>query len=107
MTFRMRGHEEASGTKYVPDKLMKKWAEKDPILNYENFLIESNVLSIEEMNAIKAEIKTEINDSWLSAENEESTICVQQNELSDIFKPFSHISNSPNENFSKIEFQSS
>ena len=102
MTFRMRGHEEASGTKYVPDKLMKKWAEKDPISNYENFLIESNVLSIEEMNAIKSEIKAEINDSWLSAENEESTICVQQNELSDIFKPFSHSSNIPNENFSKI-----
>ena len=37
LTFRMRGHEEASGTKYVPDELMKKWAEKDPISNYENF----------------------------------------------------------------------
>ena len=60
MTFRMRGHEEASGTKYVPDKLMKKWAEKDPISNYENFLIESNLLSIEEMNAIKAEINDEL-----------------------------------------------
>jgi len=54
------------------------------------------------MNAIKSEIKIEINDSWLSAENEESTISDQQNELSDIFKPFSHISNSPNNNFSKI-----
>ena len=102
MTFRMRGHEEASGTKYVPKDLMNKWAQKDPISNYEKFLVESNVLSIEEMNAIKSEIKIEINDSWLSAENEESTISVQQNELSDIFKPFSHISNSPNNNFSKI-----
>ena len=43
LTFRMRGHEEASGTKYVPDELMKKWAQKDPISNYENFLIESNL----------------------------------------------------------------
>ena len=39
MTFRMRGHEEASGTKYVPEKLMNKWAKQDPILNYENYLI--------------------------------------------------------------------
>ena len=85
-----------------PKDLMNKWAQKDPISNYENFLVESNVLSIEEMNAIKSEIKIEINDSWLSAENEESTISVQQNELSDIFKPFSHVSNSPNNNFSKI-----
>ena len=37
MTFRMRGHEEASGTKYVPQDIMNKWAQKDPILNYENF----------------------------------------------------------------------
>jgi 2-oxoisovalerate dehydrogenase E1 component len=61
LTFRMRGHEEASGTKYVPDELMKKWSQKDPISNYENFLIESNILSIEEIALIKSELKEEIN----------------------------------------------
>ncbi len=39
MTFRMRGHEEASGTKYVPGELFEQWAEKDPVKNYEEFLL--------------------------------------------------------------------
>jgi 2-oxoisovalerate dehydrogenase E1 component len=39
LTFRMRGHEEASGTKYVPKKLMDEWAKKDPLQNYEDFLL--------------------------------------------------------------------
>ena len=73
MTFRMRGHEEASGTKYVPEELMKKWALMDPISNYESFLIDTNILSIEEINQIKVEIKDEINKSWLQAEKEVDT----------------------------------
>ncbi len=88
LTFRMRGHEEASGTKYVPDDLMKKWAQKDPISNYENFLIESNILSIEEIASIKSELKEEINNSWQDAENEEQTKSVNNKELNDVFKPF-------------------
>ena len=88
LTFRMRGHEEASGTKYVPDDLMKKWAQKDPISNYENFLIESNILSIEEIASIKSELKEEINNSWQDAEDEEQTKSVNNKELNDVFKPF-------------------
>ena len=88
LTFRMRGHEEASGTKYVPDDLMKKWAQKDPISNYENFLIESNILSIEEIASIKSELKEEINNSWQDADNEELTKSVNNKELNDVFKPF-------------------
>ena len=88
LTFRMRGHEEASGTKYVPDELMKKWAQKDPISNYENFLIESNILSIEEIATIKSEINEEINNSWQDAENESSTESVNNKEINDVFMPF-------------------
>ena len=88
LTFRMRGHEEASGTKYVPDELMKKWAQKDPISNYENFLIESNLLSIEEIATIKSEINEEINNSWQDAENESSTESVNNKEINDVFMPF-------------------
>ena len=59
-TFRMRGHEEASGTKYVPKELMDHWAKKDPIMNYESFLIESGVdPSI--IKNIRAEINAAIN----------------------------------------------
>lgn len=88
LTFRMRGHEEASGTKYVPDDLMKKWAEKDPISNYENFLIESNILSFEEITSIKSEIKEEINTSWQEAENESKTVSVSNNEVNDVYMPY-------------------
>ena len=88
LTFRMRGHEEASGTKYVPDDLMKKWAKKDPISNYENFLIESNILSFEEITSIKSEIKEEINTSWQEAENESKTVSVSNNEVNDVYMPY-------------------
>ena len=88
LTFRMRGHEEASGTKYVPDELMKKWAQKDPISNYENFLIESNILSIEEIATIKSEINEEINNSWQDADNESTTESINNKEINDVFMPF-------------------
>jgi 2-oxoisovalerate dehydrogenase E1 component len=60
LTFRMRGHEEASGTKYVPQELFKLWELKDPIKNYEQFLIESNVLKEESIAAIKNDFKDKI-----------------------------------------------
>ena len=46
MTFRMRGHEEASGTKYVPQELFEEWELKDPIKNYENYLVEARGFTV-------------------------------------------------------------
>lgn len=57
MTFRMRGHEEASGVKYVPKELFEQWIEKDPIKNYERFLVEGNILSNLTISDIRNEIK--------------------------------------------------
>tara|TARA_B110000116_G_scaffold260961_1_gene264609 strand:+ start:187 stop:2163 length:1977 start_codon:yes stop_codon:yes gene_type:complete len=90
MTFRMRGHEEASGTKYVPEKLMNKWEKKDPILNYENYLIESKVLSGDDINSIKKDFKNEINKSWLKADQEEGTISLDSYEINDVFKSYNY-----------------
>jgi 2-oxoisovalerate dehydrogenase E1 component len=70
MTFRMRGHEEASGVKYVPKEMFEKWIEKDPIKNYEHFLIEQNILSNPQVAAIKDEIKEYIEKSYATAEEE-------------------------------------
>ncbi len=53
MTFRMRGHEEASGTKYVPQELFTAWEKKDPVTNYEQWLLSTGVLSDAEMNAAR------------------------------------------------------
>lgn len=69
MTFRMRGHEEASGTKYVPDELLDYWAERDPVENYEKYLLEIGVLSEKTKEGIASEIISEINGAWKEAEN--------------------------------------
>src|SRR3954469_4195903 len=60
MTFRMRGHEEASGTKYVPKELFDQWEKKDPVKKYEEYLKQIGVLSAEEIEKIKAETKAHI-----------------------------------------------
>jgi len=60
ITFRMRGHEEASGTKYVPKKLMDEWAKKDPVANYEDFLIAENTLDKKHIDDVRIKIKKEI-----------------------------------------------
>ncbi len=62
MTFRMRGHEEASGTKYVPKELFEAWSEKDPIKNYEEYLLSENVLNAGEVNNIRSEYKKYIDE---------------------------------------------
>lgn len=60
MTFRMRGHEEASGVKYVPPALFEEWGKKDPIAQYESFLQKAGVLSAESITATREELKHEI-----------------------------------------------
>jgi 2-oxoisovalerate dehydrogenase E1 component len=59
-TFRMRGHEEASGTKYVPKELMDAWAKKDPIENYEKWLLEEGILTEAHIKSIKDKYKKEV-----------------------------------------------
>ena len=64
MTFRMRGHEEASGTKYVPKILMNKWSKRDPLNNYEEFLNKRDILSSNSIKELKIKINNDINDAW-------------------------------------------
>ncbi|MBT6376975.1 MAG: thiamine pyrophosphate-dependent dehydrogenase E1 component subunit alpha, partial [Flavobacterium sp.] len=71
-TFRMRGHEEASGTKYVPKELMETWAKKDPLKNYETFLRSKNILTEQQITNASKEIKAEINEHLQMAFNEET-----------------------------------
>lgn len=70
MTFRMRGHEEASGVKYVPKEMFEKWIEKDPIKNYERFLVNESVLTNLQIAEIKNEIKSYIDSCPLTPEGE-------------------------------------
>jgi len=85
-TFRMRGHEEASGTKYVPHRLMERWAMKDPVENYQAFLRETGVLTEEVEVEYKKEIVHEINLHLKKAFDEEKTISTVADELADVYK---------------------
>jgi 2-oxoisovalerate dehydrogenase E1 component len=76
VTFRMRGHEEASGVKYVPKEMFEEWIEKDPIKNYEHFLVEQNILGNLQIAEIKDGIKDYIEKSYAKAEEEISDFSV-------------------------------
>ena len=88
MTFRMRGHEESSGTKYVPKELMEQWAKLDPLKNYESFLLKERIITISDIESLKKEIKNEINTAWDTAESEPKIQSIPEQELADIYAPF-------------------
>jgi len=88
MTFRMRGHEEASGTKYVPTPLMESWAKKDPVDNYEKYLLSEKVLTKDDVEKLKSEIKSEIKTAWKKAEDEDEIVLNPEMELKDIYREY-------------------
>lgn len=102
ITFRMRGHEEASGTKYVPQELMDEWQKKDPVVNYENFLLAESVIDASTIEKIKEQIKQEINTDLDKAFNEAPIEASLQQELGDVYAPFTYVETKPNNN-SKTE----
>ncbi|MDX6182924.1 dehydrogenase E1 component subunit alpha/beta [Flavobacterium sp. Fl-77] len=89
-TFRMRGHEEASGTKYVPEELMKMWGTKDPVDNYKTFLLGEGVLSEEYDTHLREEIKKEIDENLAIANAEPEIIPTYSGELDDVYKDFEY-----------------
>lgn len=87
-TFRMRGHEEASGTKYVPDELFEEWGKKDPLLNFESYLLQKGSISSDEIDKIKAEITKEIEAGLEEAFNSPDVLPNVEDELADVYKAF-------------------
>jgi 2-oxoisovalerate dehydrogenase E1 component len=88
MTFRMRGHEEASGTKYIPKELFEQWGKKDPVQNFEKWLLDEGVLTEEIIENIRAEYKKEIEDGLEITFNETIPTPDTALELKDMYKPF-------------------
>lgn len=88
MTFRMRGHEEASGTKYVPQHLFDEWGRKDPVSNYEQYLLEKGILSEATITDIRAEIKQELEEAIQYAFNLPDIQADEASELNDVYAPF-------------------
>ena len=85
MTFRMRGHEEASGTKYVPQNLFELWEKKDPVKNYEEYLLAQTILSPGDIEKIKAEIKTHIDNELAIGFNAMPVLADTEEELNDVY----------------------
>ena len=104
-TFRRRGHEEASGVKYVPKDLMDNWEKMDPIENYESYLIEEQVISDKEITTIKKEIKKEIVDELAVAYAHPELDPSQEIEIRDIYAPATKSNNSAaSNNVNNIRF---
>jgi 2-oxoisovalerate dehydrogenase E1 component len=103
-TFRMRGHEEASGTKYVPQDLMDFWAAKDPLENFQEYLKNKGILTEEIEVSYKTEIAHEINDHIQIAFDEEKIIANLETELNDVYKPFKDLEIKPSSQKKNIRF---
>lgn len=88
MTFRMRGHEEASGVKYVPHELLEHWAKLDPIAQYETMLLEGNVMSEDEMLQLRTNMKLDINQSVNKSLDHPGILPNTDEELADVYAPF-------------------
>ncbi|MDA8885979.1 dehydrogenase E1 component subunit alpha/beta [Bacteroidia bacterium] len=103
-TFRMRGHEEASGTKYVPKDLMDEWAKKDPILNFERYIVENKIITSREISQIKESISAEISEGVKILSKIEKINVNTQTELRDVYKSYSPLSIKASDSVSEMRF---
>ncbi|MBF25424.1 MAG: dehydrogenase [Flavobacteriales bacterium] len=103
-TFRMRGHEEASGVKYVPKKLLEDWSMKDPINNFEIFLLKKKILNKELIAQKRKEIQFEIENAIQFAFAEKEIKCDINFELNSVFKEFELKKIPPTSNYNDIRF---
>jgi 2-oxoisovalerate dehydrogenase E1 component len=87
LTFRMRGHEEASGTKYIPQELFDEWGKKDPIRNFEDHLLAEKILDENIINEYRSEIKKEIEKGLEITFAEDIVHPDTANELNDVYAP--------------------
>ncbi|MEP4883068.1 alpha-ketoacid dehydrogenase subunit alpha/beta [Maribacter dokdonensis] len=101
-TFRMRGHEEASGTKYVPQELLDNWAAKDPLENFTTYLIGENLLTPESIAAYKTEIQVEIDEHLRIAFAEDTIKPNETIELGDVYQNFDYKEVRPSKFITKI-----
>ena len=103
-TFRRRGHEEASGTKYVPKDLMNFWETKDPISNFEAFLAKQDILSTSKIQILKTEISNEIQNGLDLAFAEDAIVADLETELKDVYKSFDYQEIKPNQSLKELRF---
>lgn len=94
-SFRMRGHEEASGTTYYPEGLIESWEEKDPLPRFEAQLLENNIIDQEFIDATKAEFEKLVMDELAIADAEPKIVPYREKELADMYAPFDNVVHQP------------
>jgi 2-oxoisovalerate dehydrogenase E1 component len=104
LTFRMRGHEEASGTKYVPKELMDEWAKKDPLENFEKYLLSEKVIDAAIISSMRERIKREIERGLKIAFDESHPVADSEIELQDVYAPHIHKLSVPDKGSSEKRF---
>ncbi len=104
MTFRMRGHEEASGTKYVPQTLLDAWAQRDPLIQYEKWLLREGYLDKQEITKFRQQIKLEIDSALEEVSAEAQVSSFPSNEETDVFKPYDPLPVLPSDSNSTMRF---
>lgn len=104
MTFRMRGHEEASGVKYVPKELFETWAKKDPVSNYETWLLKEKLITQAAIDKIREGILKEIEDGLAVGFAAEAIKPDTSEELADVYKPFTPAVSSPSSQKTEKKF---
>ena len=104
MTFRMRGHEEASGTKYYPVGLQDEWEKRDPVTNYEQFLKSKGILTDAYDAELKSEIKQHIQDSFDEANSQAAIIPDLSAELKDVYAPFEYTATVETDSKNELRF---
>ena len=87
ITFRMRGHEEASGTKYYPEGIQDEWSVKDPVTNFENYLLEKGVIDESFVTDLQTEYKKLISSELEVAYAEPDVTADTDFEVNDIYAP--------------------
>jgi len=92
-TFRMKGHEEASGQAYIDPEIIEEWAKKDPIKHFEEFLIKSKHLNSRALKVIKNDLEKEIDSNWDMAKSYNETQFDENLELNDVYKGFTPANN--------------
>ena len=104
MTFRIRGHEEASGTKYVPKEMIEYWEKRDPIFNYESFLLESDILNKKEIKKLKKQFTSVIENDIKKANLQSKIATSVQKELNDVLHPYENHSIKKIEKLTEMRF---
>ena len=104
VTFRIRGHEEASGTKYYPEGIVEEWTEKDPIKNYESFLVSEGVLTEKECLQIKSSLTERVASAFDTATQESKIEPSTELELGDLFAPFHQVLESLPQQSTELRF---